>query len=276
MDRSRALAIHPIRHQDCHSARADRAFPGSGEKRERGRGFDLRHDFGLQGPGLGGRQIDAQPQRDRFREFLRNIHQHGHHALPYRRCLHPRQFEAESPDDVRLFHRRLAVPEQRCLRVMVREPLRIAAYLVPGHGLAKGGETGCARLERAAAAEGIRLIGNAAPVDGLTVHAIALVVMNLRDRRIDGDFVKIGPAQAGYLGIHVRVDAACKQRVIAEIQARHDMRGAECHLLRFREKIVGLRLRTIFPTGLNRNQLFRNDLGGVKYIEAEFLPPGPR
>ena len=155
---------------------------------------------------------------------------------------------------------------------MVREPLRIAAYFVPGHGLAKGGKTGCARLERAAAAEGIRLICNPAPVDGLTVHAIALVVMNLGNRRIDGDFVKIRAAQPGYLGIHVRVDAACKQRVVAEIQARHDVRGAECHLLRFREKIIGVAVKNELADGPDRNQLLRNDLGSVKYIETEFRP----
>jgi len=149
----------------------------------------------LQGPGLRWRQVDSQSQCDRFREFLGNVPQHGHHALPYRRRLHARQLEAESPDDVRLFHWCLAVPEQCCLGVMVREPLRIAAHLIPSHRLPKGTETGCSCLERAAAAERIRLIGNAAAVDGLTVHAVALVVVDLRDGRVDRNLVEVGTAE---------------------------------------------------------------------------------
>ena len=52
-----------------------------------------------------------------------------------------------------------------------------------------------AGLERTAAAERIRLVRDAPARNRLPVHAVALVVVHLRDRRVDRNLVKIGPAQ---------------------------------------------------------------------------------
>ena len=47
------------------------------------------------------------------------------------------------------------------------------------------------------------------------MQAITLVVVDLRDRRIDGYLVEIGAAQARDLRIHIGMDASGQQRVVA-------------------------------------------------------------
>ena len=72
------------------------------------------------------------------------------------------------------------------------------------------------------------------------MHAVALVVVHLRDRRIDRDLVEVRAAQPRDLRVDVRVDAAGEQRIVAEIDARHDVRGAERDLLGLGEEVVGI------------------------------------
>ena len=51
-------------------------------------------------------------------------------------------------------------------------------------------------------------------MNGLTMHAITLVVMDLVNRGIDGDFMKIRSAQTGDLRVNIRMNAASKQGVV--------------------------------------------------------------
>ena len=92
---------------------------------------------------------------------------------------------------------RLAVPEQRRLRVVIGEPLGFAADLVVAllAGFRKRDEACRAGLERTAATQRIGLVRDPAAVDRLTMHAVTLVVVNLRDRRVDGNLVEVGTAQ---------------------------------------------------------------------------------
>jgi hypothetical protein len=72
------------------------------------------------------------------------------------------------------------------------------------------------------------------------VHAVALVVVHLRDRRVDRDLVEVRPAEARDLRVHVRVDAAGEQRIVGEVDAGHDVRRAEGDLLGLGEEVVGI------------------------------------
>ena len=128
-----------------------------------------------------------------------------------------------------------------------------------------------ARLERAAAAERVRLVGDAAAVDGLTVHAVALVVVHLRDRRVDRDLVEVRPAEARDLRVDVRVDAPREQRIVGEVDAGHDVRRAERDLLGLGEEVVGVAVEHHLADGRQRDQLLRNELRRVEHVEAEAL-----
>jgi hypothetical protein len=108
---------------------------------------------------------------------------------------------------------------------------------------------GRAGLERAAAGERVRLVGDAAAVNGLAVHAVALVVVHLRDRRVDRDLVEVRAAEPGDLRVDVRVDAAGEQRVVREVEAGTTcaVQNATCSVSA--KKLSGLRLSTMRPTG---------------------------
>src|SRR5690606_3232218 len=109
---------------------------------------------------------------------------------------HLAQLEGEGIDDVLLLRRRLAVEEQPRLVVMLGELLRLAGQLHPGDRLRERHKARIACLERAATGQGVGLVGYLASVDGLTMQAVALVVVDRYNRRVDGDFMEVRPTQA--------------------------------------------------------------------------------
>jgi hypothetical protein len=101
------------------------------------------------------------------------------------------------------------------------------------------------------------------------VHPVALVVVHRRQRRVDRDLVEVRAAQARDLRVQVGVDAPCQQRVVAEVDARHDVRGAEGHLLGLGEEVVRVAVEHHAADGRDRHQLLGDQLGGVEHVEAE-------
>ena len=133
-----------------------------------------------------------------------------------------------------------------------------------------------ARLERAAAAERVRLVGHAAALDRLPMHAVALVVVHLRDRRVDRNLVEVRAAEPRDLRVDVGVDAAGEQRIVREVDAGHDVRRAERDLLGLGEEVVGVAVEHHAADRLQRHELFGHDLGRVEHVEAEALGLAPR
>ena len=126
-------------------------------------------------------------------------------------------------------------------------------------------------LKRATPAERVRLVGDTATVDGLPVHTVALVVVDLRDGRVDRDLVEVRAAEARNLRVVVRVNSAGEQRIVREVDPGNDVRRAECDLLRLREEVIRIAIEHHAPDGRHRHELLRNDLGGVEDVEAEFF-----
>ena len=159
---------------------------------------------------------------------------------------------------------------------MFGESFRFAAYLVDRRIVRcdrrrKRHEAVLTRLERAPAAERIGLVGHAAARNRLAMQAVALVVVHRCQRRVDGNFVKICTAQARDLGVDVGVNTAVQQRVVAEVDAGNDMGGAKRHLLGFRKEIVRVAVQDHASHRLHWNEFFGYQLGGIEYIEAEFI-----
>ena len=120
---------------------------------------------------------------------------------------------------MRLLSRRLAVVEQRGLGVVVSKLFRLAAYLglFVGGILPRGHRHKALRragLKRASAGQRIWLVRHAPARNRLPVHAVALVVVYRRNRRIDGKLVKVRSTQPRYLRVNVGVNTAGKQRVV--------------------------------------------------------------
>ena len=105
-------------------------------------------------------------------------------------------------------------------------------------------------------------------MDRLAMHAVALVVVHLRDRRVDRDLVEVRPAEPRDLRVDVRVDAAGEQRIVREVDAGHDVRDAERHLLGLGEEVVGIAVQHQPADRNDRHELLGHDLRRVEHVEA--------
>ena len=76
---------------------------------------------------------------------------------------------------------------------MIGELLRLATQLVAFERLREGYETGRTGLERTAAAERVGLVSDFATRDGLAVQAVALIVVDGRQRCVDRNLVEVRP-----------------------------------------------------------------------------------
>ena len=94
-----------------------------------------------------------------------------------------------------LFDGGLTVKEKRRLRVMVRELFGLAAQLVVVHWFGKRRKAQLAGLERTSTAERVRLVSDATAGDRLPLYAIALIVVDLSDRGVDRQFMKVRAAE---------------------------------------------------------------------------------
>ena len=79
---------------------------------------------------------------------------------------------------------------------MVSKLFRLSAHLIFEHRLWERHKSHLSRLIGATSTQRIRLVRHAAAVNCLSVHPVTLVVVHLRDGRVDRDLVKIRPAQA--------------------------------------------------------------------------------
>ena len=156
----------------------------------------------------------------------------------------------------------LAVPEQRRLGVVIGEPFRLASDLVIAFlaGFGKRDEPAAPAWKGQPPPSEFGSVRHAAAVNRLPMHPVALVVVDLRDRRVDGDFVEVRSAQPGDLRVDVGMDPAREQRIIGEVDARHDVRDAERHLLGFGEKVVGVAIQDQPADWDDRNELFGDDV----------------
>ena len=90
-------------------------------------------------------------------------------------------------------------------------------------------------------------------------------------RRVDRDLVEVRPAEPRDLRVDVGMDAAGEQRIVREVDAGHDVRGAERDLLGLGEEVVGIAIQHELADREHRHQLFRHDLRRVEDVEAEAL-----
>ena len=147
----------------------------------------------------------------------------------------------------------------------------LAAHLVFDHRLRERDEAAHARLERAAAAERVRLVGDATARDRLAMQAVALVVVHLRDRRIDRNLVEVRAAEARQLGVEIRMVAALQQRIVAGVDAGDHVHRAERDLLGLGEEVVGVAVEDHAADLAHRHELLGDELGRVEDVEAEAI-----
>ena len=84
-----------------------------------------------------------------------------------------------------------------------------------------------------------------------------------------GIWWKFGRAQALELGVLVGEQPALQQRVVGEVDARHDVAGAVGDLLGLGEEVVRVAVQHHAPDHPQRNELLGDELGRVEHVEVE-------
>ena len=86
-----------------------------------------------------------------------------------------------------------------------------------------------------------------------------------------GNLVEVRAAQARDLRVDVGMDAPGEQRIVREVDARDDVRGAEGDLLGFGEEVVGVAIEHQPADRHHRHELLGHDLRRVEHVEGERL-----
>ena len=81
--------------------------------------------------------------------------------------------------------------------------------------------------------------------------------------------MEVRAAQPDQLRIGVREQPALEERVVAEVDPRHDVADVERDLLGLREEVVGVPVEGQLADPLDRHQLLRDQLRRVEEVEAE-------
>ena len=87
--------------------------------------------------------------------------------------------------------------------------------------------------------------------------------------RVDRNLGEVRAAEPFELRVQIGEDAALQQRVVREVDARHDVLGAERDLLGLGEEVVGIAIEHHPADRAHRNQLFGNELGRIEQVEVE-------
>ena len=125
------------------------------------------------------------------------------------------------------------------------------------------------RFTRPVIVDGVRLIVRRVGINILTVHPVALEVVVRAGWAVNRDFVEVRPAKTADLRIGVREQTSLQERIVGEIQPRHDMPRVERNLLVFGKEVIRVAVEHHFTHQLNRHQLFRDQLRRVKQVEIE-------
>ena len=99
--------------------------------------------------------------------------------------------------------------------------------------------------------------------------AVLLEVGDRALRRVHRDVREVRAAEPLQLGVEVGEVAALQQRVVGEVDARHDVLGAERHLLGLGEEVVDGTVEHHPSDRRHRHELLGDDLGGVEDVEVE-------
>ena len=161
---------------------------------------------------------------------------------------------------------------------MVAEGFAAVADLVPLDPLRIALETAALSCRRGflgpAVVDGVGLVVGAALVDRLAMEGVALVVVERAQRAVDRDLVEVRPTETQQLGVGVGEQPALQQRVVGEVDARHDMADVEGGLLGLGEEVVRVAVEGHLAELLHRHQLLGDDFGRVQQVEVELVLVG--
>lgn len=81
--------------------------------------------------------------------------------------------------------------------------------------------------------------------------------------------MEIRPAKAADLRVGIGEQPPLQERVVAEIDPRHDMSGMEGRLFVFGKEVIRVAVEDHFPHPQHRHQRLGDQLGRVQQVEVE-------
>ncbi len=85
-------------------------------------------------------------------------------------------------------------------------------------------------------------------------------------RRIDRDLVEVRGAKPRLLGVHIAEQPSLQQRVVRKVDAGHDVRRQEGHLLGFGKEVVGVPVQHHAADDADGDVLLGDQLGRVQDV----------
>ena len=125
-----------------------------------------------------------------------------------------------------------------------------------------------ARVEGAPAVERVRPVRRDAAVHGVLVEPVAQHVVDRRVRPVDRDLVEVRAAQAGELGVDVGEQPRLHQRVVGDVDARHQVADVEGDLLGLGEVVRRVARQRQQADRLHRRVLLGHELRRVEQVDA--------
>ncbi len=185
---------------------------------------------------------DAQVFRHRTGQGDVDMAKVIHHALANIGAGDFTQLEAEGIDNMLLFHRRLALPEQARMGVVFTERRAALADFMPLDALLIRFESTAFRTGRGFArpvvVDGVWLVVRRVRIDIHAVHAVALEVVIRADRAVNRDLVKVWPTKTADLSIGIGEQAPLQQRVVGKVQTGDNMARMERRLFILGEEVI--------------------------------------
>ena len=123
-------------------------------------------------------------------------------------------------------------------------------------------------VEGATAVERVGPVRRDATVHGILVEAVAEHVVDRGVRPVDRDLVEVRAAEPGQLGVDVGEEPGLEQRVVGDIDARHQVADVEGDLLGLGEVVGGVGGQRHQADRLHRRVLLRHQLGRVEQVDA--------
>lgn len=193
-----------------------------------------------------------------------------HHAVVHDGVVAVVELEAEGLGDVRLLVVGKRVVEQLRLAVMFAHLGVHGPVLVPCAPLRVALERALLDFYGRTGVEAVGPVVHRSLGDLVPHLAVAVVVHDGADRAVDRQLFPVD-SQPRDLGVEVGEVAALEERVVGEVDAGHDVAGAEGDLLGLGEELVDVAVELQFADDAQRDLVLGPDLGGVEDVELEVV-----
>lgn len=110
----------------------------------------------------------------------------------------------------------------------------------------------------------VRFVIRRVSVDPHAMHAVTLEIMVRAGRTVNRNLMEIRPTKTTDLCIGIGEQTSLQQRIVGEVQSRHDMPRMESRLFVFSKEVIRVAIEHHFADTLNGHQFFRDKFAGSR------------